>query len=113
MDGGVLQCLGDLCEIQITLPDHQFALLQLDSADVFAGGELQMLVKQGGQIAWADIGVLRHQRHTQAISYIGADILLCPADDLVFIGYAVGAFQCLHGGITLPLQIHQYQRQAA
>ena len=38
MHCGVLQCRGNLRKVQIVLPDHLLALLELDPADILAGG---------------------------------------------------------------------------
>ena len=90
MNGGILQGLGNFRQIHIALPDHLFALLQLDPADILAGRDLQVLMKQRSQITGADFGVLCHQRHTQPALDMGADVLLRAADDLIFVGNAVG-----------------------
>ena len=51
MDGGILQNRGNLGEIQVVFPNHLLAFLQFDSADIFAGGDLQILVEQHRQVA--------------------------------------------------------------
>ena len=45
VDGGILQCSGDLGEIHRIFPDHLLALLQFDAADILAGGDLQIFME--------------------------------------------------------------------
>ena len=40
MNGGVVEGLGNLREVQIALTDHLLALLKLDAANVLAGRDL-------------------------------------------------------------------------
>ena len=47
MHGGVLEDLGDFCEVHFAFPDHQFALLELGPTDVLARGDLQVFMEQG------------------------------------------------------------------
>ena len=79
-----MQCLCDLREVHIALPDHLLALLELDAADILTGGNGQMLVKQGCQITGAYIGLSGHQGHRQLLLHMGADVLLSPANHLIF-----------------------------
>ena len=43
---GVLQRRGDFGKVHGGLTDHLLAFLKLDAADILAGSDLQMLVKQ-------------------------------------------------------------------
>ena len=88
--GGILQSLCDLGEIHIALPDHLLAFLQFYPPDILAGGDLQMLVEQAGQITGADICVLCNQRNGELVAYILANVLLGSTDDLVFVIDALG-----------------------
>ena len=85
MDGGVVQGLGDLGKVQIAFPDHLLAFLQPDATDILTGRDLQVLLKQGGQIAGADIRMLRYQRYGQLFTDILGNILLGLADNGIFV----------------------------
>ena len=63
MHRGILQLGGNFRKVQVIFPDHLLALLKLDPADIFAGGDLQILVEQRRQIAGADIHLPGNQRH--------------------------------------------------
>ena len=89
MHCGVLECGGDLGEIHGVLPDHLLAFLQFDATNVFAGGDLQVLVEQRSEIAGTHIHLLRNQGHRKLLPHVRADILLRPPNDLVFIMYRV------------------------
>ena len=84
MHRGVLQSSGDLGEIHGVIPDHLLALLELDAADILAGPDLQVLVKQRRQIAGAHIHCAGHHRHGKLLANMLADVLLRPANDLIF-----------------------------
>ena len=72
----ILQRLGNFRKIHTAFPDHLLALLELDAADVLAGGDLQVLVEQGRQIAGAHIHLPGHQRHRQLLPDMGRNVLL-------------------------------------
>ena len=103
---------GDLGEVQIVLPDHLLALLELDPADVFAGGDLQILVEEHRQIAGADTHLVGHHGDGQLFPDVPSHILLGQTDDLVFVLDDVGILHLTAGrGLGLPQQIEQQQCQ--
>ena len=112
MDGGILQCCGDFGEVQVVFMDHLLTLLELDAADVLAGGYLQVLVEQGRQVAGAHIHLPGHQGHRQLLPDMGGDEDLSLADDLVLAVNGVGGLQLAAGGIPgFTQQIQQQQGQ--
>ena len=108
MDGGILQGGGDLREVQIVLPDHLLGLLELDPAHILAGGDLQVLAEQGGQIAGGHIHMAGNQRHRQLFPDMLGDELLGPADDLIFGIDRIGGTQTgTRRADLLPQQLQQ------
>ena len=96
--GGILQCGSNFRKVQVVLPDHLLALLELDAADVFAGGNLQILLEQHRQIAGADIHLLGNQPNGELFPDVGGNILLGVADNFVFGVDGVGALELAAGG---------------
>ena len=90
---GVLQGSGDFREIQLVFPDHLLALLQLDAADILAGRNLEILVKQCRQLAGTAIPLPRHQRHRQLLPDMTANVYLRLPDDFVFAVDGVGCLE--------------------
>lgn len=84
MDGRIMKSGGNFRKVHVALPDQLLALLDLDPSDILTGRDLQVLMEQGSHIAGADIYHPRHVGYRQFFPDMGADILLCPADDLVF-----------------------------
>ena len=107
---GILQIRGDLRKVQVVLPDHLLALLELDAADVFAGGDLQIFVEQGREIAGADVHLPGNQGHAQLLPDVGGNELLGLADDLVLrMDGVCGLELAASGGGDLPHQQEQQQ----
>ena len=96
--GGILELRGNFGEIQVVFPNHLLAFLKLDPADIFAGGNLQILVEQSRQIAGAYVHLPGNQRHGQLLPDVGGDELLSLADDLVFRVHRIGGLQLAAGG---------------
>ena len=67
---GVLKIFRDLGKIQFSLPDQLLTHLQPHPADILSRGELQMLVKQGRQIAGADPDGLCHRGNGQLLLHM-------------------------------------------
>ena len=78
----ILQLGGNLGKIQVVLPNHLLALLQLDAADVLAGRDLQILMEECRQVAGADIHLSGNQRHRQLLTDVGGNKLLGLTDIL-------------------------------
>ena len=85
MHRGIVELGGDLREVQVVFPDHLLALLKLDPADVFAGGNLQVLVEQRREIAGADVHLPGDQRHRQLFPDVSADKLLRLTAELMLV----------------------------
>ena len=98
---------GDLGEIQIAFPDHLLAFLQLDAPYVLAGGQLQMLVEEAGQITGAYINILCYQGYGQLAAHVVGNKLLGTTDDLVLVVDALGL---PHRGLGFMLQTQQRQK---
>ena len=114
MHGGILKFRGDFREIQVVFPNHLLAFLKLNPADIFAGGNLQILVEQSRQIAGAHVHLPGNQRYGQLLSDVGGDELLSLADDLVFRVHRVGGLQlAAGGGGGFPQEQKQQQIQLA
>ena len=89
MNRGILQFGCDLGEVQIVFPDHLLALLELDPADVFAGGDLEVLVEESRQVAGAHIHFGGHHGHRQLLPDMGRDELLGLADNFITGGHKI------------------------
>ena len=89
----ILQGRGDLREIHRIFPNHLLALLQLNTADIFTGRDLQVLVEQRRQVAGADVHHPCHGGNGQLLPNMGADILLGTANDLIFRMDGIGGLQ--------------------
>ena len=98
MHRGILQLGSDLGEVQIVFPDHLLALLELDTADIFAGRDLQILMEQSGQITGAHIHLPGNQRYGQFFPDVRGNILLCLADNLIFRVDGIGGLELAHFG---------------
>ena len=107
VDGGILQRRGDFGKVQVVFPDHLLALLELDTADVFTGGDLQVFLEQHRQVAGADVHLLGNEPNGEFLPDVCGDILLGVADDLVLTVDGVGALELgAGGGLNFPQQ-HQ------
>ena len=107
VDCGIVERRRDLREIQPTLAYEVLALLELDAADVFAGGDVHLAVEERRQMRGADAGLARDALDAHLVINVRGDVLQRAADDQVLVALGDGRFQLLPAAAVVAQQAEQ------